>query len=194
MCACTRSVFTQAALLAVLPGMAHALIPLRSYAPHTLPSSYANVAGRRKRVLIYVPRMQVEKVEEVHVSLHEEDRKRAEAKRLQEVAMAAKGDGQGGSKKKAKVPKTRADALLVERGLAAHPNEALALILKKAVIADEGKIIVDKASTMLPQVLMIYRYFLSILLDYDLIVDKASTLFCPRLASPSPRARARTHT
>jgi len=84
-----RSLFTQAALLAVLPGMAHALIPLRSYAPHTLPSSYANVAGRRKRVLIYVPRMQVEKVEEAHVSLHEEDRKRAEAKRLQEMAAAA---------------------------------------------------------------------------------------------------------
>ena len=108
--------------------------------------------------------------------------------------MVAKGDGQGGSKKKAKVPKTRADALLVERGLAAHPNEALALILKKAVIADEGKIIVDKASTMLPQVLVVYCDFLVILLHYDLIVDKASTLFCPRLASPSPRARARTHT
>lgn len=94
MCACTRSVFTQAALLAVLPGMAHALIPLRSYAPHTLPSFYANVAGRHKRVLIYAPRMQVEKVEEAHVSLHEEDRKRAEAKRaeakrLQEMAAAA---------------------------------------------------------------------------------------------------------
>jgi hypothetical protein len=109
----------------------------------------------------------------------------------------AKGDGQDRSKKKAKVPKTRADALLVERGLAAHQNEALALILKKAVIADEGKIIVDKASTMLPQVLLIYCYFLSILLDYDLIVDKASTVstvFCPTLASPSPRARARART
>jgi len=56
----------------------------------------------------------------------------------------------GGKKKR--VPKARADLLLVERGLAAHTNEALALILKKLVVADEGEIIVDKASTMLPLV------------------------------------------
>ena len=61
--------------------------------------------------------------------------------------MANGGDGAG---KKKKVPKIRADMLLVERGLAAHANAALALILKRLVVADEGKIIVDKSSTMLP--------------------------------------------
>ena len=68
--------------------------------------------------------------------------------------MAANGGGaRGGSKnkKKKKAAKVRADVLLVERGLAAHANEAMALILKKLVVADEGKIIVDKAGSLLPQ-------------------------------------------
>jgi hypothetical protein len=88
--------------------------------------------------------------------------------------------GKGGAGRAAgnkKSPKVRADALLVERGLAAvgdgkvslqtrepccgglieglfhpcqHANEALALILKRAVVADEGKIIVDKVLARSP--------------------------------------------
>ena len=67
--------------------------------------------------------------------------------------MAVNGRGaRGGSKnKKKKAAKVRADVLLVERGLAAHANEAMALILKRLVVADEGKIIVDKAGSLLPQ-------------------------------------------
>ena len=92
---------------------------------------------------------------------------------LKAMSMAKKGKGGAGrASGKNKSPKVRADALLVKRGLAAvgtvgksrlatrsallrgliegifqlcqHANEALALILKRAVVADEGKIIVDK--------------------------------------------------
>ena len=63
----------------------------------------------------------------------------------------AAGKGGGGGGKKKKVAKFRADTLLVQRGLAAHANEALALILKRLVVADDGKILVDKSSTMLPE-------------------------------------------
>jgi hypothetical protein len=52
---------------------------------------------------------------------------------LRSPVMAKQKGSPGGGGKKRKVPKVRADALLVERGLAAHANEALALILAKEV-------------------------------------------------------------
>uniref|UniRef100_A0A0C3SZL6 Uncharacterized protein n=1 Tax=Guillardia theta (strain CCMP2712) TaxID=905079 RepID=A0A0C3SZL6_GUITC len=55
------------------------------------------------------------------------------------------------SKKRGKkMQKVRIDDLLVERGLALHTKEAMALVLKKLVVVEEGKIPVDSVSTLIP--------------------------------------------
>lgn len=67
--------------------------------------------------------------------------------------MAKKKRAGGGGARKgtaAKGNSVRLDTLLIERGLADDERHALSLILQKKVVADEGKVVVDKVASLPP--------------------------------------------